>query len=323
MTRVDAERAETASATISEAALRPRHHLGLRAGAELLGTLLVVLAGAGVVMFTNTNLAPFPGPIATGLATIAVMYAFGRISGGHFNPVLTLASAVAGRTGWRDALVYLVAQLAGAFGAVLVLAAVLRNVAGTKVDQVFRVVAAGYADHSPFQVQLPGVLLVEIICSAILAAVYLAASKDGKNRNVAAAAVSVGLSLAVLAQFAQSLSNSLFNPARSLATAVFAEPWALQQQWVFWVAPLAGALLTGMVARLINITGADLAAARAERGAEFDAEVTGIVGAPSVAAPAEAPQPAAEVPAEPSPEDISAARADAEHEETRDFFDKK
>jgi len=318
MTSVDAERAETATRTISGSGQKPGHSLVLRAGAEFLGTFLVVLAGAGVVMFTNTSLAPFPGPIATGLATIAAMYALGRVSGGHFNPVLTLASAVAGRSGWRDAAVYLVAQLAGAFGAVLALSAVLRNVAGTKVDTIFRVVAAGYAEHSPFQVQLPGVLLVEILCAAVLAAVYLAASKDGKNRNLPAAAVSVGLTLAVLSQFAQSLSNSQFNPARSLAIAVFAEPWALQQQWLFWVAPLAGALLAGMVARLISVTGADLAAAEESRAAEASAPVeagTAVV-VPAVVTEGSVVEEGIEVQAE-------SARAAAEHEEARDFFDKK
>lgn len=312
MTSVDAERAETAIRTIPGSGQKPAHGLLLRAGAEVLGTFLVVLAGAGVVMFTNTSLALFPGPIATGLATIAAMYALGRVSGGHFNPVLTLASAVAGRSAWRDAIVYLLAQLVGALGAALALAAVLRNIPGIKVDSSFRFVAAGYAEHSPFSVQLPGVLLVEIVGAAVLAAVYLAASKDGKNRNIPAAAVSVGLALAVLGQFAQGLSNSQFNPVRSLATAIFAEPWALQQQWLFWVAPLAGALLTGMVARLITVTGADLAAAEETRAAEasLPAEADAVVVQETVVA--EAPQE--------QPEDDRAA---AEHEEARDFFDKK
>ncbi|WFR82981.1 aquaporin [Arthrobacter sp. Y-9] len=317
MTSVDAERAETAIRTIPGSGQKPAHSLLLRAGAEVLGTFLVVLAGAGVVMFTNTSLALFPGPIATGLATIAAMYALGRVSGGHFNPVLTLASAVAGRSAWRDAIVYLLAQLVGALGAALALAAVLRNIPGIKVDSSFRFVAAGYAEHSPFSVQLPGVLLVEIVGAAVLAAVYLAASKDGKNRNIPAAAVSVGLALAVLGQFAQGLSNSQFNPVRALATAIFAEPWALEQQWLFWVAPLAGALLTGMVARLITVTGADLAAAEEVRAAEagLPAEAgTGVVAqeAAQETVVEEAPQEKAE-----------SARAAAEHEEARDFFDKK
>lgn len=311
MTSVDAERAETAPRTIPGNGQQPATGLLLRAGAELLGTFLVVLAGAGVVIFTNTSLAPFPGPIATGLATIAAMYALGRISGGHFNPVLTLASAVAGRSGWRDAAVYLLAQLIGAFGAALTLVAVLSSVAGTKVDSVFRVVAAGYAEHSPFQVQLPGVLIVEIIGAAVLAAVYLAASKDGKGNSLAAAAVSVGLTLAVLGQFAQSLSNSQFNPVRALATAAFAEPWALQQQWLFWVAPLAGALLAGMVARLISLSSA--APTTPETALSADAEpVAVVVEKVEEAVVLEAPQ-------EPAESD----RAAAEHEEARDFFDKK
>lgn len=313
MTSVDAERAETAPRTIPGNGQQPATGLLLRAGAELLGTFLVVLAGAGVVIFTNTSLAPFPGPIATGLATIAAMYALGRISGGHFNPVLTLASAVAGRSGWRDAAVYLLAQLVGAFGAALTLVAVLGSVAGTKVDSVFRVVAAGYAEHSPFQVQLPGVLIVEIIGAAVLAAVYLAASKDGKSSSLAAAAVSVGLTVAVLSQFAQSLSNSQFNPVRALATAAFAEPWALQQQWLFWVAPLAGALLTGMVVRLISISSAAPTAQNAALPADAEPVATGVVA-----------EKAEETVVEEAPqEQAESVRAAAEHEEARDFFDKK
>ncbi|MDP5228354.1 MULTISPECIES: aquaporin [Arthrobacter] len=315
MTSVDAVSAGSPANSPAEPAVVAEPHVLLRGGAELLGAFLIILGGAGVVMFTNTNLAPFPGPVATGLATVAAMYALGRISGGHFNPVLTLASAVAGRLSWKDALVYLVGQVAGGFLAALVLLAVLSNVAGVDGSKIFRVVAAGYGDNSAFKVQLPGVLLVEIIGSIVLAAVYLAATRQGRGRGVAAAAVSVGLAVAVLGQFAQSLSNSQFNPARSLAMAVFAEPWAIQQEWLFWVAPLAGALLAGMVARLISLSSTPMAVVADESADDAVAENATATEAAVTAAPAEA--------AEAKEAATAEQRAAAEHEEAKGFFDGK
>ncbi len=177
------------------------------------------------------------------------MLAFGYVSGGHFNPAVTAGHAIAGRIRPADAAAYVGAQLVGALLGAVALFAILRtvpNIADTRT--AFDTVAAGFGENSIIQVPLAGVLLIEVLGAALLVAVFLGTT-SARNPSRLAAPFAVGLTMAVLLQFGQAPGNTPFNPARATASALFSSPDALGQLWLFWVAPLVGAALAGLVFR--------------------------------------------------------------------------
>ena len=220
-----------------------------RLSAEAFGTLFLVIAGLGVPLFTIPQSNPLPASLATGLAVTAAMLAFAYISGGHFNPAVTLGNAIAGRIRLPEAAAYLGAQLVGAVAGTLALFGVLRTV--PKIEDTraaFDTVTAGFGEHSIIQAPMAGVLLVEVLGAALLVAVFLGTTA-ARNTNKAAAPFAVGLTLAVLLQLGQAVGNAPFNPARATASAIFSNTWSLEQLWLFWVAPLVGAAIAGLVFR--------------------------------------------------------------------------
>jgi aquaporin Z len=220
-----------------------------RLSAEAFGTLFLVIAGLGVPLFTIPQSNPLSASLAAGLAVTAAMLAFGYISGGHFNPAVTLGNAIAGRIRLPEAAAYLGAQLVGALAGTLALFGVLRTV--PKIEDTraaFDTVTAGFGEHSIIQAPMAGVLLVEVLGAALLVAVFLGTTA-ARNANKAAAPFAVGLTLAVLLQLGQAVGNTPFNPARATASAIFSNSWSLQQLWLFWVAPLVGAAIAGLVFR--------------------------------------------------------------------------
>ena len=209
-----------------------------------------MVVGLGVPLFAVPQYNPMSASLAAGLALTAAMLAFGYLSGGHFNPAVTLGNAdrrpdPAGRrpppTSARS--------WSGALLGALALFGILRTVPklnGTRA--AFDTVAAGFDAHSVIQAPMAGVLLVEVLGAALLVAVYLGTAA-ARNPARAAAPFAVGLSLAVLLQLGQSIGNTPFNPARATASALFSSPDALGQLWLFWVAPLVGAAVAGLVFR--------------------------------------------------------------------------
>jgi aquaporin Z len=288
-----------------------RPSLVARLSAEALGTLFVVVVGLGVPLFAVPQYNPMSASLAAGLALTAAMLAFGYLSGGHFNPAVTVGNAIAGRIRLADAAAYLGAQLAGALLGALALFGVLRTVPKLNGTQAaFDTVTAGFDARSVIQAPMPGVLLVEVLGAALLVAVFLGTTA-GRNPARAAAPFAVGLSWAVLLQLGQSVGNAPFNPARATASAVFSSPDALGQLWLFWLAPLVGAAVAGLVFR-----GFAQAPARTGAGATGDHDLGGAqdlndlddVDGPDEAEAAVSPGPA------PAP---------APADEARDFFDKR
>ncbi|MCB5293665.1 MIP/aquaporin family protein [Arthrobacter sp. SO3] len=220
-----------------------------RLSAEALGTFFVVIAGLGVPLFTIPQSSPLPASLAAGLALTAAMLAFGYLSGGHFNPVVTAGNAIAGRIRLADAAAYVGAQLVGALLGAVTLFGLLRTVPNiTDTRTAFDTVAAGFGEHSVIQAPMAGVLLIEVLGAALLVAVYLGTT-SARNPSRLAAPFAVGLTTAVLLQFGQAPGNTPFNPARATASALFSSPDVLGQLWLFWVAPLVGAALAGLVYR--------------------------------------------------------------------------
>ncbi|MCU1516205.1 MAG: porin [Pseudarthrobacter sp.] len=248
-TPVPVHHAHNAEPPSGAGAVPASYGLVARLSAEALGSLFLVLAGLGVPLFTIPQSSPLPAALAAGLAVTAVMLAFGYVSGGHYNPAVTVGHAVAGRIRLADAAAYIGAQLVGALLGALALFAILRTLPSIEDSRTaFDTVTAGFGEHSIIQAPMAAVLLLEVLGAAILVAVFLGTTARN-SVNKAAAPVAVGLAVAVLLQLGQSVGNTPFNPARATASAIFSSSWSLEQLWVFWVAPMVGAAIAGLVFR--------------------------------------------------------------------------
>lgn len=306
------------SVSTTDAELHDAGDAGFRPGlisrlaAEAFGTLFLVIAGLGVPLFTLPQSNPLPAALAGGLAVTAAMLAFAYISGGHFNPAITLGNLVAGRIRPTDAGAYLGAQLVGAVAGALTLFGILRTVPNIPDTRAaFDTVTAGFGEHSAVQASMAGVLLAEVVGAALLVAVFLGTTAR-RNVHAAAAPFAVGLSLAVLLQLGQAIGNAPFNPARATASALFSS-WGLGQLWLFWVAPLVGAAIAGLVFRGFSASTASTAstgaAVHGTGGAAGAGSDDDDHGAPAAARDDEAPY------------DETRGDDKAPDDEARDFFD--
>lgn len=231
-----------------------------RLGAEAFGTFFLVLAGTTLAIgLLGSN--PLATALAFGIAVMVGVAIFGRVSGAHFNPAVTLGLALAGRTSWKDVLPYWLAQLVGGAAGAGILFLVLgtwpalTESYGTTARALISYASNGFGDHSPLATpasgvagfSLAGALVIEVVVTAIFVSVVLGATRPAAKRSLAPA--TIGLALAVLILVAMPVTNGSLNPARSTATAIFSESWALGQLWVFWVAPLVGAAVVGLLYR--------------------------------------------------------------------------
>ncbi|WP_421743638.1 aquaporin [Cellulomonas sp.] len=235
-----------------------------RLGAEAFGTFALVLVGLGIALYTGlSQVDGLAVALGFGIAVLAAIVAVGHVSGGHFNPAVTLGAAIGGRTPWKDVLPYWLAQLVGGILAAAILFITIPSTLPGLITQnpedtaktFFTNVANGFGEHSPLatassgQVEFSLVigLLVEIVLTAVFVGIILGAT-DRRSANVQAP-FAIGLALAVLLLVATPVTNGSLNPARSTAAAIFSESWALGQLWLFWVAPLVGAALAGLIYR--------------------------------------------------------------------------
>ena len=302
----------------------PRYGLVGRLVAEAVGSFLLVFIGIGISFFNSSGISPALG---FGLGLAAAMVAFGYVSGGHFNPAITVASAMAGRTRWGSVLPYIVVQV---IGAVLAAGILLITITGhpqiTDTQQAFSLASNGYGEHSSAEFPLASALLTEVVSGALLTAVFLGATK--RRRNAAGAAFAVGLAYAALLTFLGPITGGSINPARSTAPVFFAESWAVQQLWLFWAAPLLGAVITGLIFRSIDMSENPAASAVDRDGeagtAREDADASSSAAVPESSA---APKPAAAAgtpagaQAGPSASGASTAANRTVDEEARGFFD--
>jgi aquaporin Z len=181
--------------------------------------------------------------LAFGLTVLTMAYAVGHLSGGHFNPAVTVGLAVAGRFSWGSVPGYVVAQLVGS----VLAAAVLYLIATGKADAVIGGFASnGYGEHSPGKYSLFAALITEVVLTAFFLIVILGATS--KRAPAGFAPIAIGLALTLIHLVSVPVTNASVNPARSTGVAFFAEGgWALQQLWLFWLAPLAGAAIGALI----------------------------------------------------------------------------
>ncbi|GAA1777153.1 aquaporin Z [Nostocoides vanveenii] len=236
--------------------------LPARLGAEFLGTFWLVFAGCGSAIFAahflSTDATPvqlgigFAGvALAFGLTVLTMAYAVGHVSGGHFNPAVTLGVAMAKRFAWKDVPAYIGTQVVAG----LVAGAALLTIASGKdgFDRIGHMAANGYGAHSPGGYALGAVFLAEAILTAIFVYVILG-STDGRA-PAGFGPLAIGLCLTLIHLVSIPISNTSVNPARSTGVAFFNGDGAPGQLWLFWVAPIVGALIAGATYKMI--AGAD------------------------------------------------------------------
>ncbi len=213
--------------------------LAKRLGAEFLGTFWLVFGGCGSAVLAATFPAVGIGltgvSLAFGLTVLTGAYALGAISGGHFNPAVTVGLTVAGRFGARDVAPYVIAQVAGAIAAALLLRYIASGAPGFDPASL---AANGYDAHSPGHYSLQSGIAIEIVLTAIFLLVILGVTDQRAPAGFAALAI--GLALTLIHLISIPVTNTSVNPARSTGPAIVTGGWALQQLWMFWVAPIAG-----------------------------------------------------------------------------------
>ena len=234
--------------------------LGAKLGAEFLGTFWLVFGGCGSAVLAAKFLSEddvqlgigFLGvSLAFGLTVLTGAYAFGHVSGGHFNPAVTIGLAVAKRFAWKGVGPYIVTQVVAASVAGAVLFAIASGKAG--FDAVGSGFASnGYGERSPGGYGLLAALIAEIVLTAVFLYIILGATDDRAPKGFAPIAIGLGLTLIHLISIP--VTNTSVNPARSIAVAIFAGGPALAQLWLFIVAPIVGAAIAG--ASYAAITGA-------------------------------------------------------------------
>jgi aquaporin Z len=212
-----------------------------RAGAEFVGTFVLVLGGVGSAVIAGEAIGALGVAFAFGLSLLAMAYAIGPISGCHINPAVTLGLLVSKRMEISEAVRYWIAQVLGAIVAAAVLLIIAKARQGGYDAGKLGFGANGYGDHSPQHYGLGGALLAEAILTAFLVFTVLAATD--RIANVAFAGLPIGLVLTLIHLVGIPITNTSVNPARSIGPALFVGGWALEQLWMFIVAPLVGALI--------------------------------------------------------------------------------
>ncbi|EIJ67343.1 aquaporin Z [Pasteurella bettyae] len=218
--------------------------------AEIFGTFWLVFGGCGSAVlaaaFPELGIGFAGVALAFGLTVLTMAYAVGHISGGHFNPAVTLGLVAGGRFQAKDALGYIIAQVVGGILGAAALYAIASGKAG------FDAVASGFAsngfgEHSPNGYSFAAVVIAEIVLTAFFLIIIHGATD--KKAPAGFAPIAIGLALTLIHLISIPVSNTSVNPARSTAVAIFQGGWALEQLWIFWVAPIIGGILGGLIYR--------------------------------------------------------------------------
>jgi aquaporin Z len=220
-------------------------------GAEFLGTFWLVLGGCGSAVlaaaFPNVGIGLLGVSLAFGLTVLTMAFAIGHISGCHLNPAVSVGLWAGGRFPAGKLLPYIVAQVLGAIVAGGVLYVIASGAAGFDVSRGFA--SNGYGAHSPGGYSLTAALISEIVMTLFFLLVILGATD--KRAPAGFAPIAIGLALTLIHLISIPVTNTSVNPARSTGVAVFAGGWAIDQLWLFWLAPIVGAVLGAMAYRLI------------------------------------------------------------------------
>jgi aquaporin Z len=220
--------------------------------AEFFGTFWLVFGGCGSAVlaagFPELGIGFLGVALAFGLTVLTMAYAVGHVSGAHFNPAVTVGLATAGRVPWSTVPGYIVAQLLGGIAAAVILYLIVSGKADFAGVGGFA--SNGYGDLSPGKFSMASALLIEVVLTAMFLVVILGVTH--KNAPAGFAPLAIGLALTLIHLISIPVTNTSVNPARSTAVALFAQTGALQQLWLFWLAPIVGAVIGAVVHKVIS-----------------------------------------------------------------------
>src|SRR5580658_6718541 len=221
--------------------------LSKRLGAEFIGTLWLVLGGCGAAVlaarFPQVGIGLVGVALAFGLTVLTMAFAIGHISGCHLNPAVSLGLLVGGRFRAADLLPYWIAQVLGALAGAGILYLIASGASGFELSG--GLASNGYGAHSPGGYTLRSCLISEVVMSFMFLMIILGATDARAPKGFAPIAIGLGLTLIHLISIP--VTNTSVNPARSTGPALFVGGWALEQLWLFWVAPIVGAAIAGVV----------------------------------------------------------------------------
>jgi aquaporin Z len=221
-------------------------------GAEAIGTFWLVLGGCGSAViaaaFPQVGIGLHGVSLAFGLTVLTMAFAIGHISGCHLNPAVSVGLWAAGRFPAKDLAPYIVAQVIGGLAAGAVLFTIASGAPGFDVTKGFA--SNGYGAHSPGGYSLQAAFLTEVVMTAFFLVIILGATD--RRAPAGFAPIAIGLALTLIHLISIPVTNTSVNPARSTGVALFAGGWAVQQLWMFWVAPILGAVLGAVMHRAIT-----------------------------------------------------------------------
>ena len=222
--------------------------LGKRCFAEFFGTFWLVLGGCGSAVlaaaFPNLGIGFVGVALAFGFSVLTMVYAVGAISGGHFNPAVSLGLATGGRFAWKDLLPYWAAQVVGAIAAAGTLYLIASGKPGFDAS-TSGFAANGYGAHSPGGYALQAVIITEFVLTGLF--VFIIMGATSKRAPAGFAGIAIGLTLTLIHLISIPVDNTSVNPARSTGPALFQGGWAVHQLWVFWLVPLIGGAVGGWI----------------------------------------------------------------------------
>jgi aquaporin Z len=226
--------------------------LGKRMFAELIGTFWLVLGGCGSAVlaakFPEVGIGLVGVSLAFGLTLLTMAFAIGPISGCHINPAVSFGLWAGGRFKGSDLIPYIIAQVAGALAGAGVLYLIASGKAGFDLSGGFA--ANGFGEHSPGGYSLQAGVITEVVMTFMFLIIILGSTDMRASQGFAP--IPIGLGLTLIHLISIPVTNTSVNPARSTGPAVFVGGWAIDQLWVFWAAPIAGALLAGVIYRIFK-----------------------------------------------------------------------
>lgn len=218
--------------------------------AEFIGTAWLVFGGCGSAViaaaFPEVGIGLLGVSFAFGLTVLTMAYTFGHVSGCHLNPAVSLGLVAAGRFSVLELIPYVIAQVLGAVAGAGVLYLIVSGNGSFSLEGGFA--SNGYADHSPGKYTMQAALIAEFVLTAMFLVIILGATD--RRAPAGFAPIAIGLGLTLIHLIGIPVTNLSVNPARSTGPAVFVQAWALQQLWLFWAAPMAGAFVAGIVHRV-------------------------------------------------------------------------
>lgn len=214
--------------------------------AEFIGTFWLVLGGCGSAVlaagYPELGIGFVGVSIAFGLTVLTMVYAIGHISGCHLNPAVSVGLWIGGRFDTKDLIPYIIAQVLGGIAGAGILYMIVSGKAGAEIGGF---AANGYGEHSPDGYGMLSALIAEIVMTFMFLIVILGATHSKAPKGFAG--IAIGLALTLIHLISIPVTNTSVNPARSTSQAIFVGDWALGQLWLFWVAPIIGAILAGFV----------------------------------------------------------------------------